>query len=36
LDRASAFEAEGCRFEPCRAHHSTVNYQTAFRSLQTS
>ncbi len=20
LDRASAFEAEGCRFEPCRAH----------------
>ncbi len=21
LDRASAFEAEGCRFEPCRGHH---------------
>src|SRR5215207_7603500 len=21
MDRASAFEAEGCRFEPCRAHH---------------
>src|SRR5579862_2181106 len=21
LDRASAFEAEGCRFEPRRAHH---------------
>jgi hypothetical protein len=21
-DRASAFEAEGCRFEPCRAHHA--------------
>src|SRR5215211_3453117 len=21
MDRASAFESEGCRFEPCRAHH---------------
>jgi hypothetical protein len=21
-DRASAFEAEGCRFETCRAHHA--------------
>jgi hypothetical protein len=24
MDRASAFEAEGCRFEPCRARHLRV------------
>ena len=24
MDRASAFEAEGCRFEPCRARHLSV------------
>ena len=26
LDRVAAFEAVGCRFEPCREHHSHHSY----------
>ena len=35
LDRASAFGAEGCKFESCRAHDLFMHYVYVLRSEKT-